>query len=146
MSKAYRQEQILKLVRSRPVHSQAELAAALRRAGLAATQVTLSRDLKELGLVKTPEGYAPMEAALPAAGSEVARILREFVRDVRPAQHLLAVRTDPGAAPRVGAAIDAEGWSELVASLAGDDTLLLVCENNAACATLARRLRRLLAE
>lgn len=150
MSKAYRQQQIVNLVRSRPIHSQAELAAALRRAGLATTQVTLSRDLKEMGLVKTPEGYAARApdgaASAAAAASESERVLREFVRDVRPAQNLLAVRTDPGAAPRVGAALDAEGWSELVASLAGDDTVLLVCETAQSRATLERRLRRLLAE
>ncbi|HZT72455.1 MAG TPA: ArgR family transcriptional regulator [Terriglobales bacterium] len=148
MSKAYRQQQILNLVRSRPIRSQGELAMALRRAGLPATQVTLSRDLKELGLVKTPEGYAPRPAAAapPAPASETARVLREFVRDVRPAQNLLALRTDPGAAPRVGAALDAEGWSELVASLAGDDTVLLVCADAARRAVLERRLRRLLAE
>lgn len=150
MSKAFRHEQILKLVRARPLHSQAELAGALRRAGLAATQVTLSRDLKELGLVKTPAGYAPLEAAAePSAAAdahagELARILREFVRDLRPAQNLLLLKTDPGAAARVAVALDAAAWTELAGSLAGDDTVLLVCEDLRRRLALERRLRELL--
>ncbi len=147
MSKAYRQEQILKLAHARAFRSQAQLARALRRAGLAATQVTLSRDLKELGLVKTPEGYARLgeNAPAPPAEIELARIAAEFVRDLRPAQNLLVVKTDPGAAPRVGAALDAAGWPGLAGTLAGDDTVLLIAPDNAACAALRRRLRQLLA-
>ncbi len=150
MSKAYRQEQIRKLARGHAFRSQAELVRALRRAGLPATQVTLSRDLKELGLVKTPEGYAlladggPAPAA-PLAELALARIAGEFVRDLRPAQNLLVVKTDPGAAPRVGAALDATGWPGLAGTLAGDDTVLVIAPDNAACAALRRRLRQLLA-
>jgi len=148
MSKAYRHEQILKLVRSRPLHSQAELAAALRRTGTETTQVTLSRDLKELGLVKTPQGYAGLEAAragaAPEPASELEHIVREFARDLRPAQNLLVVRTAPGAAPTVAAAVDAAGWSEVAGSLAGDDAVLLVCENPRQRFLVERRLRDLL--
>ncbi|MGH9483262.1 MAG: arginine repressor [Terriglobales bacterium] len=146
MSKAYRQEQILKLVRTRPVRSQTELAAALRRSGVEATQVTLSRDLKELGLVKTPAGYAGLGAGAggePAA--EVEHIAREFVRDLRPAQNLLVVRTDAGAAPTVAAALDRAGWPELAGSLAGDDTVLLICAHPKPRFTVERRLREILA-
>lgn len=149
MSKIYRQEQIRKLARAQVFRSQAELARALRRAGLAATQVTLSRDLKELGLVKTPEGYASLgeagPAPAPAAELALARIAAESVRDFRPAQNLLVVKTDPGAAPRVGAALDATAWPELAGTLAGDDTVLVIAPDNHACALLRRRLRQLLA-
>lgn len=148
VSKSYRQEQILKLVRARPIHSQLELAQALRRAGVATTQVTLSRDLKELGLVKAPAGYAPLEVP-PAGGGDVAHdvahIVREFVRDVRPAQNLLVVKTAPGAAPSVGAALDAAGWPELAGSLAGDDTVLLICATQRQRHQIAQRLRGWLA-
>lgn len=146
MSKAYRHEQILKLIRARPLHSQGELAEALHRAGLPATQVTLSRDLRELGVVKTPAGYAPVQAgaAEAAPAGELAHILREFVRDVRPAQNLLLLKCDPGAAARVGVALDAARWGELAGSIAGDDTILLVCENQRRRQVLERRLRSLL--
>ncbi len=147
MSKSYRQEQILKLIRSQAIHSQADLVAALRRAGIDATQVTLSRDLRELGLVKTPSGYAEMEseagdgAAFPA---ELSRVIRSFVRDIRVAQNLLVIKTDPGAASSVGAAVDAEEWREMVGSLAGDDTLLLICESNRGCQQLEKRLHEII--
>jgi transcriptional regulator of arginine metabolism len=146
VSKAYRQEQILKLVQSRRLRSQAELAAALRRAGIAATQVTLSRDLKELGLVKTQAGYAGLEEAPSAApADDLAHVVGEFARDLRPAQNLLVVKTAPGAAPTVAAAIDRAGWAEIAGSLAGDDTVLLVCANPRLRLTAEHRLRDLLA-
>lgn len=164
MSKAFRQEQILKLVAARPVRSQAQLAGALRRSGLAAAQVTLSRDLKELGLVKTAAGYRAPEAAVPASetgrseaeagaaavgseagGRESARILRQFTRDARPARNLLVLRTEAGAAPSVARALDDEEWPELVGSLAGDDTVLLICADDARRAALERRIKKLLA-
>ncbi|MGH9507615.1 MAG: arginine repressor [Terriglobales bacterium] len=149
MSKAFRQEQIRKLARGQIFRSQAELARALHREGLPTTQVTLSRDLKELGLVKTPAGYAALGEAppAPAPAAEVAlgRIMGESVRDLRPAQNLLVVKTEPGAAPRVGAALDATGWAELAGTLAGDDTVLAIAPDHHACLLLRRRLRQLLA-
>ncbi|MGH9475278.1 MAG: arginine repressor [Terriglobales bacterium] len=146
----FRQEQILKLVRARAVHSQAELAAALRRVGIAATQVTLSRDLKALGLVKTPAGYAELGLkqapapvlAVPAA--DLRHIMREFGRDLRPAHNLLVVKTSPGAAPIVAAILDRTAWEEVAGSLAGDDTVLLVFANPRLRLTVERRLRDLL--
>lgn len=146
VSKTYRHEQIRKLIRSRALRSQAELAEALRRAGVPATQVTLSRDLKELGLVKTPAGYQDSHSGLvaaPAAAPEWTHVAREFIRDLRPAQNLLVVRTDPGAAPTVAAALDTARWSEVAGSLAGDDTVLLVCENVRRRMQVEQRLRGL---
>lgn len=146
MSKNFRHEQILKVIGARPVRSQAELAEALRRSGVAATQVTLSRDLKQLGLVKTSAGYAALGETPPAAAPaapEWARVVREFVRDVRPAQNLLVVKTDPGAAPTVAAALDTARWTELAGSLAGDDTVLLICENVRRRLQIEQRLRGL---
>ncbi|MGH9413861.1 MAG: arginine repressor [Terriglobales bacterium] len=150
MTSNYRQEQILKLVRERAVHSQAELAAALRRAGIAATQVTLSRDLKALGVIKTPTGYAVLGAGSPTAAAPVPadsalrHIVREFGRDLRPAQNLLVIKTASGAAPTVAAAVDRAGWSELAGTLAGDDTVLLVFANPRLRLTIERRLQELL--
>lgn len=146
VSKAFRQEQILKLIRSRPFHSQSELAEALRENGVETTQVTLSRDLKELALVKTPAGYAEMETA-PASSSmqDLVHILQNFVRDIRRAQNLLVLKTDPGAAQTVAVTLDSEEWDELVGSLAGDDTVLLICEDDRHSRTVEKKLRELIA-
>src|ERR1022692_2538480 len=94
MNKTYRQSQILKLIRQRPVYTQQDLAAALRAQKIAATQVTLSRDVHELGLVKTPSGYAHVSSE-PAAGPDVEALARELLLDVRSAQNLLVLRTAP---------------------------------------------------
>lgn len=146
VSKAFRQEQILKLIRSRPVHSQSELAEALRRNGVETTQVTLSRDLKELALVKTPAGYAEMDTVTTtASGQDLIHILQDFVRDIRRAQNLLVLKTDPGAAQTVAVALDSEEWEELVGSLAGDDTVLLICEDDRHCLAVEQKLRELIA-
>ncbi len=151
MSKAYRHEQILKLIRAQRLHSQTELAASLERRGMRISQVTLSRDLRDLGVVKSAAGYVavPRAGADPApareAAAELARVLREFVRDLRPAQNLVVIKTEPGAAPTVAAALDAENWREVVGSLAGDDTVLLISADAATGRRLWRRLREILA-
>lgn len=125
MNKTYRQGQILKLIRSQRLHTQDELARALRSIGVPATQVTLSRDIRELGLVKTAEGYvegAPESAATP----EVEPLVREFVEDVRTAQNLLVLRTPPGHANAVAVALDNAEWPEVTGTIAGDDTILII--------------------
>lgn len=149
MNKHYRQEQILKLVRSQAVHTQEELAEKLRRLGIRSTQVTLSRDIHELGLAKTPEGYkelsppaaadgAPGPAnARPAEPRHLKRIAGETLRDVRQAQHLLVLRTDPGNAQPLALALDQENWPEVVGTIAGDDTVFVACASQRT-ATVAR--------
>src|SRR5262249_56002664 len=104
MNKSYRHGQILKLIRSRAIHTQDELARALRTIGIPATQVTLSRDIRELGLIKTPEGYQQRAEATPNS-PEVEPLVREFVQDIRLAQNLLVLRTPPGHANTVALAL-----------------------------------------
>jgi transcriptional regulator of arginine metabolism len=87
MNKAYRQGQILKLIRARTIHTQEELAHALKETGILATQVTLSRDVRELHLAKTPDGYRQLTPE--RAGPSLATLAAEFVQDVRLAQNLL---------------------------------------------------------
>jgi transcriptional regulator of arginine metabolism len=125
MNKNYRQGQILKLIRAKTLHTQEELARALRAIGIPATQVTLSRDIRELGLVKTSAGYAPA-GDIPANGPDVETLVREFVLDIRVAQNLLVLRTPPGNANSVGVALDKADWPEITGTIAGDDTVLIV--------------------
>ena len=136
-----RQQTIIDLAQEGPLPSQHELCKVLAKRGFPVTQATLSRDLNELRLVKSPEGYvlSVADAAaepLPA----VSRVVREFVREIRRAQNLLVIKTIPGSAQPVAVAVDAEGWDEVMGTVAGDDTLLIVAGNNKSAKQLQSRL------
>ena len=126
MKKTFRQGQILNLIHGRPIHTQEELASGLKKLGIEVTQVTLSRDIHELGLVKTPQGYLEPQRAEHLARAELSTLkwlLEEFVRDVRTAGQLLVIKTAPGNAQPVAVALDREEWPEIIGTLAGDDTV-----------------------
>ena len=127
MSKSFRQGQILKLIRRRNLFTQDELARALKEKGLDATQVTLSRDIRELGLVKTSEGYREMEPE--TSNLRFATLAAEFLQDVRQAQNQIVLKTAPCHASSVAVALDDEEWPEVVGTIAGDDTILVICPN-----------------
>src|SRR4051812_8066180 len=120
MTKSYRQGQILKLVHAGNISTQEDLAQALKACGVEATQVTLSRDIREMGLVKTPEGYRALAAR--ERPEDLASLAGEFLRDVRMAQNQIVLRTAPGHASSVAVALDSANWPEVVGTLAGDDT------------------------
>ncbi|OFV93874.1 MAG: hypothetical protein A3H28_05595 [Acidobacteria bacterium RIFCSPLOWO2_02_FULL_61_28] len=125
MTKSYRHGQILNLIRIQPTRTQEELAHALHRVGIEVTQVTLSRDIRELGLVKGQQGYREPERAAPPTEEpgNLKRALEEFVRDVKTAQNIVIIKTAPGNAQPVAVALDREGWPEIIGTLAGDDTV-----------------------
>jgi transcriptional regulator of arginine metabolism len=146
MTKAARQKAILEVLHRGPVESQEELQRVLLRRGFDAGQATLSRDIRELGVVKTPDGYQlavsgfVSEPVLPS----VSRLVREFVVDVRLAQNLLVLKTSVGSAQPVAAALDAEDWPEVVGTLAGDDTILIISPDNRTAQQLARKIHGML--
>jgi len=143
MNKSYRQGQILKLVRSRSLRTQDEVARALRAVGVRATQVTLSRDIRELGLVKTADGYAQPAEAAPA-GPDLGTVLREFLLDVRVAQNLLVLITPPAHASSVAEALDRAAWPEIVGTIAGDNTVLAIAPTSKKAVALREKLMRFL--
>ncbi|PYP90968.1 MAG: arginine repressor [Candidatus Angelobacter sp. Gp1-AA117] len=141
MSKLARQQIIIELTHEGPLPNQQELCKLLGRRGIQVTQATLSRDLTELRLVKTSEGYVLPSGDAPAEPMPaVSRVVREFVREVRRAQNLLVIKTIPGSAQPVAVAIDAEAWDEVVGTVAGDDTLLIVSTSNKTARQLQIRL------
>jgi transcriptional regulator of arginine metabolism len=144
--KRFRQGQILKLVGAEAVSNQDDLRRRLNHMGVRVTQATLSRDLRELKLVKTVEGYRPLTSAAeePAPVPQLARALREFLVDVRPAQNMLVLKTPPGGAQPLAAAVDAEHWKEVAGTLAGDDTVLIITPSRAARAAIQKRMEELL--
>lgn len=147
MTKAGRQQAIRELVQLAPVPSQEDLQRALAKKGFKVGQATLSRDIHDLGLVKTVHGYtlATAEDATEPALPPVTRLVREFVLDVRPAQNLLVIKTTVGSAQPVAAALDNENWPEVVGTIAGDDTILIISPDRKSANRLASRLREMLA-
>jgi len=141
MNKSFRQGQILKLIAERRIGTQEELARELGALGIQTTQVTLSRDIRELGLVKTPQGYKQLHAEY--SGPTFESVLTEFVQDIRVAQNLLVLRTPAGHANSVAVALDNESLPEIVGTIAGDDTILVICPDNAAADALRTRLLRM---
>ena len=145
--KALRHRRILDLIARESILTQEDLVERLASAGLTVTQATLSRDIKELGLVKTGEGYSTQAELGGETSSPIpslAHLLREFVTDVKEAQNLLVIRTTTGSAQPVAAALDAEQWPELLGTLAGDDTILVVTSSNKHGHDLGKRLRELM--
>ena len=127
-----------------PVPTQQLLVAELARRGFAATQSSVSRDLREIGAVKTPRGYE-LETVNEPDTPEL-NAIREFVRTVLPAgPHLLVLRTAIGAAQRVALALDRSGWPEMVGNIGGDDTVFVATDSANHQKILTARLERIVA-
>src|SRR5262245_26719467 len=123
--KARRQALILQLLDREPVHNQEQLRRGLRTHGLAATQATISRDIKELGLVKRAADGAYQRAAIPvptAGPTAMTRVLADSVTDADRVQQLVVLKTPPGQANATAVAIDRARLAEIVGTIAGDDT------------------------
>jgi transcriptional regulator of arginine metabolism len=142
MNKTYRHGQILRLIRNHRISTQEQLAQELASVGVNATQVTLSRDIRELGLVKTPEGYRQVEAG--AYGPGIDTIAAEFLWDAIAAQNLVVLKTSPGHASSLATALDQEDWTEVVGTIAGDDTVLVITKDAASATSVQDRLREFL--
>jgi transcriptional regulator of arginine metabolism len=142
MTKTYRQGQILKLIRARRISTQEELAQELRNQGIAATQVTLSRDIRDLRLVKTRDGY--QEMAPEETGPQFSLLATEFLLDVLRAQNMVVLKTSPGHANSVAVALDREQWPEVMGTIAGDDTILVITPDNATSEAVQDKLVQLL--
>ncbi len=143
MTKAFRHGQILKMIQRGRVHTQEELARGLAEMGIQATQATLSRDIQELGIAKTADGYTQLGIA--ARGPDFATVAAEFLQDVKVAQNLLVLKTSPGNANALAVALDRVDWTEVVGTIAGDDTILVVAPDHATATKLRTRLMEYLA-
>lgn len=144
MSYQRRHEAIRQILDRGPVESQEMLQSQLAHFGIKASQATLSRDLRELGIVKGAMGYMLDSARLASAhGSRLEEALKREVFQVSEAHSMVVLRTRPGAAQAVGAAFDMDLPSDVVASLAGDDTVFLAIEPQATVEGVAQRVRQL---
>jgi len=145
-----RERRIREIIARHPVGTQEELAVTLRRQGLAVTQATVSRDIKRLGLVKAPSGDGRARYVLPERPSpvDVLRRLRlaidEYVLSIDAGEDLVVIHTLTGCANAVAEAVDAMAWEDVVGTVAGDNTILVVPRRRAARARVLGRLRALI--
>lgn len=136
-----RRETLRRLLERSPAATQQALVDALTAAGFVATQSSVSRDLRDLGAVKTAAGYE-LPGAAADADDEVAQVA-SLLRGMRPAgANLLVIRTAIGAAQRVALALDRSGWPEIVGNVGGDDTVFTATPNARAQRALIRRIGR----
>ena len=136
-----RREAIMRILRGGLVRKQQDLVRLLKKEGHDVTQSSVSRDLRDLGVLKASGGYVlPSEEALRANGDFGA--LTQFVRSMKPAGPCLTViRTSTGAAQSVAVAIDKAEWPEVVGTISGDDTIFIATSGARAQAELGERLR-----
>ncbi|GAC1533472.1 MAG: arginine repressor [Candidatus Velthaea sp.] len=144
--KTKRQRAILSLIAARPVRSQDELGLLLEQQGYEVTQATISRDIKELGLMKVPlKGGAGGQFKYvepnvgPMFSSRLHRVVSELVVSVRGSVNQIVLRTHPGSAMMLASAIDGAGWTEVIGTLGGDDTVLVICERSEVMSMVMQR-------
>jgi transcriptional regulator of arginine metabolism len=151
--KERRQRAILTLVATRPIHSQEELVVHLQRQGFAVTQATVSRDVKELRLAKIPIASQQGEIfkyvvpnAAPNYASRLHRAMSELAATIAGSGNLIVIHTPPGSAMMVASAIDEADWPEVLGTIGGDDTILVVVRTPEETAFVKQRFADLKAQ
>ncbi len=147
--KLARHEKIIELIHQYDIDTQEELAARLNDAGFKVTQATVSRDIRALKMTKVAgkdgkSRYAILKDAVPELGDKYTRVLRDAVVSVDAGQNLVVVKTVPGMAMGVAAALDALRWPELLGCIAGDDTIMCACKTAEFAAGVMEKLRHIL--
>ncbi len=149
--KLLRQQLIMEIINEIPIITQEDLANALRAKGIHATQATLSRDIKDLQLVKTPVGGDSYRYAKPQGGQpdparihdRLRRLFQEAVVKYDFSGNLVVIHTLPGAAQGVASALDQSGWREIIGTVAGDDAILVVVKPAEEVPELMKKLESL---
>src|SRR4029453_7327969 len=149
--KARRQAVILDIIQREPIRSQEQLRRRAKREGFDVTQATLSRDIRELGLVKGGAAGAYGTSTLAVGRSAVAttmlqRALSEYLTRVDRVQQLVLLRTGPGQAQLLAVAVDSARFPEVVGTVAGDDTILIIAPDSRRARALVKRLEDLAGE
>lgn len=148
LGKPQRQHRLAKLLEEQAVSSQGQIVELFAAEGIVATQATVSRDLEELGAVKVRIPGGTMAYAVPevtkdrmvGADDHLRRVMGEFVVDVSHSANLVVMRTPPGSAHVVASALDRAGIPDVLGTVAGDDTMIIVCAEGTEGAEVADRL------
>lgn len=144
-----RHSKILEIIQSKDIETQEELAEELRKQGIDVTQATVSRDIKELRLVKvmTPSGiskYAFIDNNDTEISQKLIRVFSESVVSIDYANNLIVIKTLAGSAQAAASAIDALNWKEVIGSIAGDDTIMVVIRENESVKEIIDRFKQLI--
>lgn len=146
--KTARHEKIMELIEQYEIDTQEELAARLNDAGFKVTQATVSRDIRALKMTKVTgkngkSHYAILQSMPNLLNDKYSRVLSEALISMDVGQNLLVIHTVPGMAMGVGAALDALKWTEILGSIAGDDTVMCACRNAEDAETVMERLKEI---
>ncbi|MBP5727893.1 MAG: arginine repressor [Clostridia bacterium] len=146
--KSSRQDEILRIIREKDVETQEELAAELRETGYKVTQATVSRDIRELRLIKVAANgggfkYARPERRETAVSDRLTRILNDSLVNVDFSGNMIVVKTLSGSANVAAEALDNLGWDEILGTIAGDNTIFIVAKNEADTMEITNRIRKL---
>lgn len=150
--KRYRYNKIKEIVQSQSIETQEELANALLAEGIEVTQATVSRDIKELMLIKIPTGDGHYRYALSPeenvvlSRSRINRLFQDSIIRVDSALNQIVLHTIPGSASAVAFSVDHAKWSEVIGTLAGDDTILLICRSIEEVDSVLKRIADLMKE
>lgn len=148
--KRYRAMKIKEIIQNQVIETQEELATALQEEGIAVTQATVSRDIKELGLIKVPYGKKQSRYALSSdargtmSKSHSTILFQEAVTKIDSSMNLVVIHTVPAAANSVAAAIDQSKHPEIIGTLAGDDTILVILKTEKDVKTFKQRIKEIL--
>jgi transcriptional regulator of arginine metabolism len=143
-----RQKKIKQIIDTKIIHTQAELARELHQQGFKVTQATVSRDIKELGLIKVPVGNDSSKYSMPSRVApinmvkRVEKMFHDNVTNIDFSENLIVIRTVPGAAMVVASGIDYLGWKEILGSVAGDDTILVIAKPKEAVPDLIEKFSK----
>ncbi|MEW6275604.1 MAG: arginine repressor [Bacillota bacterium] len=150
--KVQRQKKILEIIAQRAVQTQKELALALRAEGLQATQATISRDIKELGLLKAPAENNTVRYVLPETPrslyreERLKRAFKDSVVSIDYSENLIVLKTFPGEAQGVASALDQVNLDGIIGTVAGDDTILIVVKPKKYVTALLKRFHQLITQ
>lgn len=146
-NKHHRQNSVAQLVGTRAIASQEELKALLAERGVRVTQATLSRDLRELGIVRAPTGDGPRYLLPQMVGGESKpspdSLLPQFFSRIDGVGELVVLHTLPGGAQPIAEGLDSEGWEEILGTIAGENTILIVCRSGEARVAVTDRIMAL---
>lgn len=148
--KARRQMKVQEIITKEIIRTQEDLADRLRLSGFDVTQATVSRDIKEMGLIKVPSAGEDYRYAVPTEvhptnlQDRLKRLLRETVVSINDTESLIVIRTIPGNAHALAAVLDNSNWEEVIGTVAGDDTILLVIKPKEAVSGVLGRISTLL--